>query len=367
MIPSLIERARLVRRLRLGAALALVLLGILVASSFTWQHEERVTPPAFTFVLRDGSTGQLDPQFLVQATRDMLLAIGKGTQDLWALPLKANALPRLVGRIRSTGRARIVAAAARNGAFALLDAAGTVSVHRGSELTASSSWRVETPRGTGPIALLAASGGRWLVAERRNSIDRASRVLRDSALVVAMDSIGGGRVEWAFERVGPDRPWAFFSDYIAASAYGDTLVVTGADPPRIVAWRLGRAGSVHETRIVDARTRQMTPADRDGLVAVARSVPVSLTRDAIRRDFYPPLAGARPDGNGWFAIGGSGARTFALDYYCRGRFDETLLEDAGITNIVLLERAAVIVREEPGHGRVLLEYYPYAVFRRRCR
>lgn len=376
MSSALAERGRRVRRLRNGAALLLASLGILRATACRAERppaaHEQVEPlsqkflPARTIVLRPGATELPEPQFIVQASADELLVIMKRTQELWLLPLDAGRPPRRIGSLRGRRRSRIVGAAARAGSFALLDVSGTLWLHRAREPHAAAHGQLSVPHGTGPIALLPTADSTWLVAERRASVDQATRVTRDSAMFVAVTPGGFQQVEWAFERAGPSRPDAFFSDFVGATSYGDTIVVTGAEPARIISWLRGQPGTRREVPLQKVRRRSMSPADRSALATAARIVDVPVTRDAALREYYPPVVGARPDGDGWFVIAGAGAKNFALDYYCQGTFVETLLEHPTVTSITPLAAAVVVVRREDAPRRVVVEYYPWAAFRRSC-
>ena len=257
-------------------------------------------------------------------------------------------------------------AAARAGSFALLDVSGTLWLHRAREPRAAAQRQLSVPRGTGPMALLQTADSTWLVAERRSSVDAATRVTHDSAMVVAVTPGGRQQVEWGFERAGPSRPDALFADYVGATSYGDTVVVTGAEPARIISWLRGQPGTRREVPLQKVRRRFMSPADRRALATAAKIVDVPVTREAALREYYPPVVGARPDGAGWFVIAGAGARNFALDYYCQGAFAETLLEHPTVTSITPLARAVVVVRREAVPPRVVVDYYPWSVFRRSC-
>lgn len=376
MSRELAERGRCVRRLRNGAALLLASLGLLRATACRAERQpaarEPVEPlsqfflPARTIVLRSDATDVPEPQFILQASPDELLVIMKRTQELWLLPLDAGRPPRRVGSFRGRRKSRIVGAAARAGSFALLDVSGTLWLHRARDPHAAAQRQLSVPRGTGPIALLSTADSTWLVAERRASVDPATRITRDSALVVSVTPGGRQDGEWGFERAGPSRPDAFFSDYIGATSYGDTIVVTGAEPARIISWVRGQPGTRREVPLLKVRRRSMSPADRSALATVARIVDVPVTRDAALREYYPPVVGARPDGAGWFVIAGAGAKNFALDYYCDRTFVETLLEHPTVTSITPLARAVVVVRREAAPRRVVVEYYPWSVFKRSC-
>jgi hypothetical protein len=110
----------------------------------------------------------------------------------------------------------------------------------------------------------------------------------------------------------------------------------------------------------------MSAPDRAELARAANAVNVSLAPRATLREFYPPVAGARPDGRGWFVVAGAGRNQFALDYYCQGRFEGTLLEHPAITRITLLEHGVALVRDDLSRGGVTIEFYPYSVFGRSC-
>lgn len=376
MSRALAERGRRVRRLRNGAALLLASLGLLRATACRAERQpaarEPVEPlseifqPARTIVLRPDRTDLPEPQFILQPSPDELLVIMKHTQELWLLPLDTGRPPRRVGSFRGRRRSRIVGAAARAGSFALLDVSGTLWLHRARDPHAVAHGQLSVPRGTGPIALLPTADSTWLVAERRASVDSATRITRDSVMVVSVTPGGHQQGEWGFERAGPSRPDAFFSDYIGVTSYGDTIVLTGAEPARIISWVRGRPGTRGEVPLQKVRRRSMSPADRSALATAARIVDVPVTRDAALREYYPPLVGARPDGAGWFVIAGAGAKNFALDYYCEGTFVETLLEHPSVTSITPLARAAVVVRREADPRRVVVEYYPWSVFKRSC-
>jgi hypothetical protein len=373
---DLLERARRARRLRLGAALVLVAVGLGLALACgrgdSREPSRPVVPistrftPAQTIALGSRPGGPHEPEYLVQATADELLSIEKGTQDLWALPLTSGRRPRRVGPLRGRGRTRIVGAAGRNGTLAMLDLTGTLWLYRAGEARPFSQSRVSVPRGTRAVALLATADSSWLIVEERSSMDGATRTARDSLLVVAVAPGGVVRGDWGFERAGPARPDAFLADFVAASSYGDTVVLTAADPARITMWLNADSASRRQVLLADVPRRPMSASDRAELATAANSVNVSLVRGAALPEFYPPVAGARPDGQAWFVVAGTGRNSFALDYYCHGRFAGTLLEHAAVTRISLLERGVAVVRDDMSRGGLSVEFYPYSVFERSC-
>jgi hypothetical protein len=373
---GLLERARRARRLRLGAALALAILGLGLALACgrgdTRKTFEPIMPisarfmPTNTIRLGSRSSGSPEPEYVVQATDDELLSIEKGTQDLWALPLTSGGLPRRLGPLRGHGRTRIVGAAARNGTLAMLDLRGTLWLYRAGAAKPFDRWTVSAPRGTGVVALLATADSSWLIAEQRSSAEVATGTMRDSVMVVSVLAGAAGPADWGFERAGPARPGAVLSDFVAATSYGDTVVVTAADPARITSWLKSDTTSRRQVLLTDVRRRSMSAPDRADLVRAANSVNVSLARGATLREFYPPVAGARPEGRGWFVVAGAGRNNFALDYYCRDRFEETLLEHPAVRRITLLERGVAVVRDDLNHGEVAVEFYPYSGFERSC-
>jgi hypothetical protein len=325
---DLIERVRRTRRLRIGAALVLAALGVALALACASDSRESAVlsaaasryVPVSTVALRDGRRNLHEPQFVLQAAPNELTVIERGTQDLWTLPLVAGGTPRRVTALRGKGRTRIVAAAARDGVLAMLDLTGRIWFYRTGDVFPFSHWRIAVPKGTAALALLAATDSTWLVAEQHSITDTATRTLRDSALVVSVAPDGTQRLAWGFERAGPRRPGAFFTDYVAASSFSDTIVVTAADPPRIMTWWRGDPTARRLTKLTGARERVMAPPDRALLANAAASARSPLAHGAILRAYYPPIAGARSDGQGWFVIAGAGSHTFALDYYCRGAF-----------------------------------------------
>ena len=291
-----------------------------------------------------------------------LLAIEKGIKDVWELELAGNGRPRRLGTLRGFGRSRAVASAAHDGLLGVLDVAGGLSVLRAESPTAGMRVPLHVSPGTSPVALLAVADSGWVIAEQRSSIDARGRV-RDSALFVRVTGAGAQKLEWATERVGPDRQEALLSDYFTANAYDDTVVATFADPPRIVLWRVGASDSRREFALRNSPRRPMSRRDRSD---IERALTASHHLGGRSAYEYPPIAGARPRGRGWFVVGGAGRQRFALDFYCDETFKETLLDHESITKVVLLDSAAVVMREDSVAGRLRVEVYPYRAFAVGC-
>ena len=375
MSQVLLHRARRVRRLRIGVALVLAAVGLALALACgERRHSEGpMTPlsalfaPTHTVRLRSSTSASMGLQYVVQATPDELLAIESGTQDLWSLPLTDDRTARRLGTLRRRGRARVVGMAARVGRFGMLDLAGMLRLYHAGSVNASDRWSLTVPKGTRAVALLATADSSWLIVEQRSSGDPAARTMRDSVIVVSASPQGRMRTEWAFERAEPARSGSLMTDFVAATSFGDTVVLTAADPARITTWVRNTAGTLRQDILTGVRASPMSALDREALRVVAAPVYDPLTRAAQLPSHYPPIAGARPDGLGWFVVAGRGATSFALDYYCRNAFEQTLLDHPAVRTVTLLDSAVAVTREDLPGGGVAVEYYPYGVFARRCR
>ena len=259
---------------------------------------------------------------------DTLIVAAAKSPEVWRIPLDTGAPARLFDDKRS-GLA-ISGLAARGGEFGLHRRNGDLSVvdARGGSIARHES----APNAMSKPLAVTAYGDHWITATMVTAVIPESGQRRGEIVLERID--GRGVAQRIFEELQwvNDEFWARAFDLRGATFFGDSALLTGIEPPRIVIHRMS-TGATDTLVLQDVPEREMSSAERGKMERSLRSVPDVFRKHLVLPRFQPPVVAAWPFSGGIFVMAYGPDQEPVLDWYCDGRFQRTLIEDPALTEM----------------------------------
>lgn len=334
-----------------ATALALTLLAL--AACGEGQQERRVredvprielVAPLLQHELR-GDDGSLLSVRDAVATDGGLLLFDGAADEVWLLSPDATPRLRRVSRPRQFGQSDVFAMAPHSRGLSLLGVDGSLrQMQRSDPDKIERSVRAFAPIHR-PLALAEWSDGGWVAVHALLVLQGAAV---DSVIVSSVDQTGRvGRV-FAFERSGPSREGSFLVDPVSARAIANRVVLTGADPARVIT--ITPAGVSADT-LLDTPVRSLNDSEVAGITRLldAASTP-AMIRGARVPDQRPVALSALPFSGGYLVVAQGGEFAEFVDLYCGRKFRRTVLARASLQRVFLVETGVVAIDDPPRDG-----------------
>ena len=258
---------------------------------------------------------------------DTLIVAAAKSPEVWRIPLDSGAPERLFDDKRSglaiSGvalRGKEFGLHRRNGDLSVVDARGAPVSRHESAANAMSK----------PLAV-AAYGDHWLTASMVTAVNAMGQ-RRGAVVLESIDRRGTARRIFEELQWVNDEFWSRAFDLRGATFSGDSALLTGIEPPRIVVHRIS-TGATDTMVLQDVPEREISPAEREKMDRSLQGVPDVFRKQLVLPRFQPPVVAAWPHFDGLFVMAFGPDQEPILDWYCDGRFQRTLIEDPALTEM----------------------------------
>jgi len=327
---------------------ALTLLGLVACGEAQQdQRTEEVIAPIETAapaVTRDlvSQDGTLLSVRNAIAAEDGLLLFDGASDEVFLLSTKLPFELKRISRPRQFGQSDVFAMAAHSNGLSLLGVDGSLRLMEKSDPD-----RIERSIHAfapihRPMALGEWTDVGWVAVHALLVMGDAPV---DSVIVSSLDSAGKvGRV-FAFERSGPSRPGAFVVDPVGARASARQVVLTGADPARIITIT---PEGVRIDTLLETPRRALNDEELAGMQRLfTGAARPAMLRDARLPDRRPAAVSALPFDGGYLVVAQGGEVAEFVDLYCGRTFRRTVLARATLRSVFLVAGGVVTVDDPP--------------------